>query len=268
MKKTGLFLFVVTQFFLSILLPLGNLKPAETYQAFLNVVPDITQSEYVSYSDRESELTRFAIPDYTSETQPNSCGPISGAIICGYYDVFYPDVVPNFVTSFNGPYGLGFYSSHTKIDRIISKLMTYMCVVTGVTVANYKSGLSDYFYLFAGLTVTYNSVKQGNSLNFNACKTEIDAGRPIAIFMSLYNNTNYFQIDPGFDGVNSYIFINNHIFTASGYETVNYYRIENGVEVLFRTDNYLYVQTGWGYSGYMCVDRNLTINDAYGVAVS
>ncbi len=268
MKKLCTLLFVAANLFLSIISPL-SFNPSEKVFGLMSV-PYATVIEYVNYSDSETDtyFTGFGLPRYSNDTNNMSCGPVSGAIICGYYDMFYPNVVPSFVTSYTLPEGSGFYSTDPKITRLINNLTTFMCASNGCTVAQYKSGLSDYFRLFAGLTVSYNSVMQGSSLNFAACKAEIDAGRPVAIFMSYYNTSWQATPQAGQDRIRRNLYNNNHVFTAYGYQTTKYYRIENGAKVLFRTDRYLLIQTGWGNMDYMSIDGNLSLNDACGVGVS
>lgn len=246
----------------------GSLPKKVTYST-IYTTPDLTLIEYVNYSRKEVTENRFSIPSYTCEYNKHSCGAISGAIIVGYYDYFYPDVVPNYVTHYMGSTGIRFYSSGTQIDRLINNLITAMCISnTGCTVSQYKTGLSDYFYLFAGLTINFNSVKSGAAIDFNACKTQLATGRPIALFLSLYSVVRQAGWGDEQDIIESDIYINNHIVTASGYRTVEYYKMENGKEVLFRTDNYLHIETGWGYKMLLDTGRNITLNDAYAVGVA
>lgn len=231
--------------------------------------PDLTLTEYINYDRKEITENWFSVPSYTCEYNRSACGAVSGAIICGYYDCFYPNLVPNFVTYFMPPPDIGYYSSGTHINRLINNLIVAMCISnTGCTVAQYKNGLSDYFKLFAGLTVNYSSVKSGTAVNYGACKTQLNAGKPIALFLSSYSVVRQAGKEVGQDIVESDIYINNHIVTAFGYRTVEYYRIEDGIEILFRTDNYLYVETGWEYYALLDTGRNITLNDACAIGVA
>lgn len=146
--------------------------------------------------------------------------------------------------------------------------MNFMCAQSGVNVAHYKEGLSDYFELFADLIIYFNRlVLSGGGIHFYGCKQEINAGRPIALFLSYYNVCSLSTPQNGQDKLVTQVYINNHIVTASGYKTVNYYKIQSGVETLFRTDNYLFVETGWELSYWMYLGYNMTVDDAYGIGV-
>ena len=249
--------------------PLSALANDKEYQTIVTV-PDRIDTEYINYSRKESTKNFFILPSYTCSFNKSACGPVSAAIITAYYAVSCPALFPGFTPHYYSPTDgrIIFYSSHAKIDWLLSSYITIMSVSVGngVTVARYKQGISDYFSIVAGLTVTLGrQVLTNGSLHFQGCVTALDAGRPVALFMSYYNIAILGTPQDGQDKLIQHVYINNHIVTACGYEIIKYYRIENGVEKLFRTDNYLAVQTGWGYAAWMYVGSNFTAHDAYSV---
>jgi len=138
----------------------------------------------------------------------------------------------------------------------------------GTTVKGYKDGLYWYFLLISGETVYYDNVMSGGSLNFGAASAQLDAGKPVALFMSDYNLASTHNVGTGEDKLNNMVFINNHIMTAIGYYIINYYEETGGVETLFRTNYFLCVESGWDYRGMLYIGNNLTVDEAYGVGVA
>lgn len=231
--------------------------------------PKRTDTEYIDYSRKEETKFFFVIPSYTCTYNASACGPVSGAIITGYYDYFYPDLIPGYQTYYISPiYGLRFYSGNQRINYLIDDYINIMCAQNGVTVAHYKEGLSAYFELVAGVIICYSRlVLSGGGIYFYGCMQEINAGRPITIFTSYFNTAILSTKSDTQDKLITDVYINNHIVTASGYKTVKYYKMQSGVETLFRTDNYLFVETGWETSEWMYLGYNMTIDDAYGIGV-
>lgn len=230
--------------------------------------PDREEDEYIYYSRKESSFYYFNMPCYTNNNNNKSiCGPVSGAIVTGYYAYYYPALVPGWQTySITSTGNIIFYTWNIQIDYLIDTYTNIMSAQAGVTVANYKQGLSAYFKLIAGVTVYYNRLlMSGSSIHWASCVSEINALRPIVLFLSYYNLSYIANPSAGQDKLHSDVYINNHVMTADGYETVKYYEMQSGVETLFRTDCYLWVETGWQTWGKVYLGRNFAINDAYGV---
>jgi len=240
---------------------------AESYQG-TGPNPDRCENEYIYYSRKESSFYYFEMPDYTNTNTNNSiCGPVSGAIVTGYYAYYYPALVPGWQTYYISSGNVYYHSWSVQVDLLIDNLTTAMRASSGVTVDNYKKGLSDYFRLVAGVTVYYNRLLQGGGggVHWASCVSELNALRPIALFLSYYNLSEVGAVSTGEDKLHSCVYINNHVMTADGYQTVKYYEMQSGVETLFRTDYYLWVETGWHTWGKVYLGRNFTVNDAYGI---
>lgn len=274
MKKIKLSVMLIFTFIIAAAFGNNLIKPvatseknSESYKTIITI-PNRLDTEYINYSRKEESKYLFMMPSYT-HTNASACGPVSGAIITGYYAYFYPSLVPGFQTYYISPtYGLGFYPGNQHIKNLINDYINIMCAQTGVTVAHYKEGLGDYFELIAGKIMYFDRLAlSGGGIHFYGCMQEIDAGRPITLFMSYYNTSILSTPQDGRDELITEVYINNHIFTACGYKTIKYYKLQSGVETLFRTDNYLFVETGWETSRWVYLGYNMVIDDAYGIGV-
>lgn len=176
---------------------------------------------------------------------PNSCGAVAGAEIISFYDKYYPNLIPNWVSYYtaSGKYRL---QDTTIVPALMRDLYTRMRTNVddvGVSRTDFLNGLTSYVQA-NGYQVSYESVKSGSTVNYEKCKNAIENNKIVVL---LSNPTNVYEISLG-TGMDSIVPISisgAHIMVAFGYLEVKYYNNSG----LFRTDKYLNVAMGQtGYS--------------------
>ena len=226
-------------------------------------------SETIAYARKEEELIEFpyAVPTYYASTLSNACGPVAGAIVVGYYDKYYEDLIPNY-TAYYAATGRYRRPDSTYVPALIQELYTLMqtnVVDVGVSVSECKAGLWDYV-LARDFSITYTTVKS-NSATFNeiGCKYAISNQQPILLFCN--SVTTYLYADGELEDELIYVQTSSsHIVVCYGYYKVKYYNESN---VNFRTDTYLEVATGWldNSTGYVKANDTSWLDEAYAVDI-
>lgn len=124
--------------------------------------------------------------------------------------------------------------------KTLYALMKTNVVAAGVSVDEFKSGLSEYAQN-QGYSIGYASLGKGTGFNYNAFKTAIQNNRIAALFVSpsnLYTITA--QSDK--DVLTTKNISSNHIMIAYGY-----YEVKYTMGSSTRTDRYLQVATGFDF---------------------
>lgn len=229
---------------------------------------DIT-SEQVYYTSKsvDSFSTDNYVPFYTPNTTlANSCGATGGAIIVGFYDKYYENLIPGYTTYYtaNGRYKPvdSTYIPALMVD--LYDLMRTNVDDVGVSESDCRNGLRSYVQ-GKGYSLTYTSIKTGSALNMNACKNAFQNNKPILLFCE-EAGVAYIGEASGYDNITTTPIANNHIMVAFGYYQVKYYNGSNN----FRTDTYFYVAPGlFGLtSGWVNVDSIDWLNNGYIVTIN
>jgi len=221
-----------------------------------------------AYRSKDSYEFEYGLPGYYASNHVNSCANIAGGNVLGYYDIFYPNLIPNYETLFEINGKIKYRIQDSIITSIISNdLYKYMLTAeqNGTTFENFKSGLKKYINQ-QGYNVEYYETVENNKLDIGAYLTEIYTGRPVVVFMSGYNMTDEPLPDDGYDMLHIAYYKTNHAMAASGYMNIEYY---NSANVMFRKDSYLSVCTGntWIKRGYMRLNDKETFNHAIGIEI-
>ena len=227
-------------------------------------------SDTISYAicSRDSYEFEYGLPGYYYSYNLSSCANIAGGNVLGYYDIFYPNLIPNQETiyEYNGKY---YYKSQSdEVTSIISNdLYKYMQTTeqNGTYFENFQSGLKKYVNQ-QGYNAEYYETVENHKLDINAFLTEIYMGRPVVVFMAGYNVTDGPLPDDGYDILHIAYYKTMHAMAASGYMNVEYYNSKN---VMFRKDSYLRVCAGssWTRIGYMRLNDKETFNHAIGIEI-
>jgi len=226
--------------------------------------------ENIYYARKEQTYTLFEnlVPYYSNAytSLTNTCGPVAGAIVVGYYDKFFEELIPNYVAY----YASGRYKTNdsTHVPALIQDLYTRMRTNVddvGVSESDCINGLTSYVQS-TGRTISYTNIGHGNSLNHTLCNGAIAQGRPILLFCDNFSLYAFGQND-GYDDWTQLQTTGAHIGVAFGYITVNYYD-EN--DVLFRTDHHIEVATGWTSNrfGYLNANDGSWLNNGYIVDIT
>ncbi len=201
-------------------------------------------NEVIDYTSRDdSVFNRVAggAPLYeTVRGLTNSCGAVAGAQIVGYYDKYFPELIPDWVSYFpaNGRYKI---QDSIYVPALIRELYTLMDTNVqdaGVSEEEFKKGLNKYIENH-GSKISYQSVMSNGIVDYNACKNAIDSNKILVLFSRACYLNSVITVD-GHDEIIAYNLPSAHIMIAYGYEQFSYYNASG----LFRSDMYLEVATG------------------------
>lgn len=232
-----------------------------------------SDTETIDFTNRvvNSNTTVGNVPLYyqTSDLD-NACGATAGAIIIGFYDRYYQELIPNY-SSYLEVINRYLSNDSTYIPALMQELYTLMRInvdAPGVSMSDCMDGLNEYVS-DKNRTFSYTSVKTSNGINVNSYIASIDANKPVILFNG---STDIYKISHGAnrDTLVKSIISNNHVYVGYGYSIISYYN-SNGN---FRTDTYLIVACGLSTltTGYLRVSSTATTvsNDwsIYGYSVS
>lgn len=195
----------------------------------------------------------------------NDCANLAGSIVLGYYDILYPEIIPNFNSAslYNGSWRYARQSA--EVDAVITSLYYSMRtnINDGTTVSDFKRGMQTYVNE-RGRSINYTSVLTNGTFNYNNYKNRIAQG-PVALFLTSFNVTQRITAIGNVDMMQTYYYSVNHVMVGSGYQDIDYYR--NGV--LFKSDNYLKISTALNNTatGYMRLNDNARIADAISIDI-
>ncbi len=213
-------------------------------------------------------VTQYRMPLYYATGElTNCCGPVGGAIVVGFYDRYYPDLIANWTPYFSN--NMYKRADTTYVPAVMRELYTLMRTNVddvGVSQADCKAGLQQYFS-DRNRTLSYSSIESNSSFNYNLYKQAINANKPVLLFCNNVtistlnfsqqnqNTTFSHQTIPG-----------GHIVVGYGYSTINYY----SGDTITRTDHFILVSSGRSSlaDAYINVGSTSWLVDGYAVAVS
>ena len=227
-------------------------------------------TETVSYTNREVSTVEIpkGVPRYTQMSDlENSCGPTAGAIIVGYYDKTYTNLIPNYTPCLASGKFLG--KDKVYVPQLMRDLYTLMRTNVddvGVSETDCLNGLHTYVDNH-GYSISYTNAKSGNTVSESVCTNGFNNLQPIMLFckkMDLYLLTNNSETKQ--DKLVMSAYTGGHVVVAHALYTIKYY---NG-NINFRTDKYLEVATGMAEitSGYIKIASTDWCNAAYAVNIS
>lgn len=196
---------------------------------------------YVSKQVIDEINTANGAPEYSAVSGiQNGCGPVAGAIIVGFYDKYYDNLIPNWTSAYsNGRYKMQNNANVTPLLQDLYQRMQTNVVAPGVSESEFKNGLKSYV-VDHGYNLEYNSLGNGNNFDYSAFKIAVNNNEPTVLFI---RPSNYYILSEDNDNKDSITLGNingNHIMVAFGYYEVKY-TLSNGTT---RTDKYLHISTG------------------------
>ena len=207
------------------------------------------------------------VPFYHDGTLQNACGPIGGAIIVGYYDKYFQNLIPNYTNYYTAT---GKYRpiDSVYIPALIQEMYTEMqtnVVAPGVSESECLNGLRSYVE-GKGYSISYTAVKPYNgTFNHTAYQNAINNGQPVILFcdsvqlvqVSEYSTYNQFIVEQESQ---------DHIIVGFGYQIYRYY---NASGTNFRTDIYLAVATGWNLNkiGFVKINDDGWLDSGFAVEI-
>ncbi len=214
-------------------------------------------------------VTQYRIPLYDATGElTNCCGPVAGAIVVGFYDRYYPDLIANWTPYYtaNNRYKL---ADTTYVPAVMEELYVSMRTNVddvGVSQADCKAGLQDYFS-DRGLTLSYSSIESNSVFNYDLYKQSINANKPVLLFCNgvTISWPNFSEQNQNTTFAHQTI-SGGHIVVGYGYSTVNYY----SGDTIIRTDYFILAASGRSsmLDAYINVGTTSWLVDGYSVTVS
>lgn len=230
------------------------------------LIATYASSETISYVSKqivENISTANNTPLYNAVSgMQNGCGAVAGAIIVGFYDKYYANLIPDW----DSYYSSGMYriQNGTYVQTLLFDLYDRMqtnVVAEGVSENEFKNGLKSYV-VDHGYNLEYTSLGTGNNFNYSTFKTGVNNNQPTVLFVQP-SNIYSLQTINGEDVLTFSNISGNHIMVAYGYYEVKY-TLSNGT----RTDKYLRVATGFSGSSVALYKVGSYVNAAYKVTIN
>ena len=227
-------------------------------------------TETVNYTNREVSLVEIyqGVPLYTQLSYlENSCGPTAGAIVVGYYDKYYTNLIPDYTPCLSS--GKFLKNDKVYVPQLMSDLYTLMRTNVddvGVNETDCLNGLRTYVNNH-GYSISYTNAKSSDTVNESICANGLNNLQPTLLFcrkMDLYQiGQNAAKTQ---DTLVASAYTGGHVAVVYAVCTIKYY---NGSDN-FRTDKYLEVATGMPEmsSGFIKLTSTDWCNAAYVVNIS
>lgn len=273
--KTFISLIVSLVAFLSIS-PLVNVSNDELYfgDGYNGAILTGSGIEYINYSTKEEEeyLIAGGLPLYYDvSTRTKTCANVAGAIVLGYYDKTFDELIPDF-TSARIIRGKVLYSTQTEaVQAVMDKLYGYMGTNStdtgGTSISGFKNGLKKYVNE-QGRNLTYSGIGQNGQLNKSVFIQTIESKNPVALFVSKYNliPIKDFSISATQDKLEKQYYSGNHVLMSYGIKEIRYYNADG---TLVKNLTLLMVATGYCQDPlyYIEMASNSGIIDSYSINV-
>ena len=231
-----------------------------------------SKCETIVFARRATDSYEFpnGLPGYANSSMISSCANIAGGNILGYYDIKFPNLIPDCETAYESNGKMVYHYQPKKVTDIISNdLFNDMGTIEGkgTTFEGFKTGLTKYVNR-QGYKANYYEAAPNGKLDYEEFRTQIFYARPVALFLSSYNVSFGPLTKPnkGEDDLCTNYFNSNHVMVASGYMKMEYY---NSNLVIFRRDTYLKISSGYPTLniGYMRINTNENFEHAIGVQI-
>lgn len=233
-----------------------------------------TMTETFSYSTKttESYFINTSVPAYyDTANRDYTCAPVAGANIIGFYDRYFPDLVPDIATGYARGTRYNYYAMaryETQLQSLVDDLVTRMGTDSdGTNKSGFVTGLSSYV-ASRNLSVTFTDITQEVTnayvLDLEQAIAQLNSGNPIAFFTSGVNFTTF--TDTGSSVSMTIKSANdNHIFVAYGYQKVVYYDASGNI-----VRKYISFSTSSGengLTGYYVLNNNMIVKSALAVHI-
>lgn len=226
----------------------------------------VEQSYTISYDHKTVTDTgiQYGLPEYSPATG-TSCANAAGAILIGYYDRFYANLIPNFQPYLMIGTTLVYRAGSSETEDLMAQLKNLMGTDdTGTTYTGFNAGLTSYVQS-KGYTYTTTSLFTNNTFDFNRYKTTVNGGTPVAFFFDGYA-VGATSEGSSVDTVNNAVSANTHVAIGYGYKEDVYYNANNNV---IATQRFLRVSSGLALYGLCYFNLNYgTINKAIAVTIA
>lgn len=225
--------------------------------------------ETINFASVDSSYiqTPNRVPLYHNTTFENACGALGGAIIVGYYDKYFENLIPNY-TSYYTATGRYRLQDSTYVPAMIQEMYTAMqtnVVAPGVSESECLDGLETYVE-GKGYSISYTAVKPYNgTFSHTAYQNAINNGQPVILFCDTVQLVQAFEYDT-YHQIGVAQESQDHIIVGFGYQVYRYY---DANENNFRTDIYLAVATGWNPNniGFVKINDDSWLDSGFAVDI-
>ncbi|MCI8436051.1 MAG: hypothetical protein HFK10_08890 [Clostridia bacterium] len=182
---------------------------------------------YTSKTEVDKGGFTYGMPAYDSPESNTSCANIAGSVIIGYLDTINENLIPNFVTYRQIGDKRFYKGAVAEINAVTLELKTLMGTDAngGTTYSGFVDGMARYAQN-RGTSFTFTSVMSGGAFDYAKYKTQIDMGKPVALFLSGFSIVSYGGINEG-NGQDSIGMSNyptaTHVLVGYGYKRVQYF---------------------------------------------
>lgn len=227
---------------------------------------DRTQTiEYARKEIAEEYSIQHDLPNYYASAEDAGCAYTAGAVVFGYYDQFYEDLIPDWKAYTKLGTVFKYKKGGQAIEDLTKRLHNLMLSGSdekGATYAEFQDGMQKYA-AERGHTYTSSSVFYKGKFQFDKYKQSVDAGKPVVLFLSGFTMLDGIDEATGRDTVRSSYCALTHVEVGCGYKVYNYYG-SNGKKT---TNIYLKVASGLsdyniGYlniNGYGNIDKAISV---------
>jgi hypothetical protein len=230
-----------------------------------------TSSEYIYYTYRSENKYEMA-KRYPGLTEvgglSNACAPIAGGNIVQYWDRYDTNLISDYTPGvYFGSYYLYKEVSQT-LNSVITQLYNDMGTNSGdagTSITQFRNGLTTYCNRQGYYTVSFNSCMNNGSFDYNAAKTLMSQGQPLALFLDVYTVIDITAND-GYDYLLYDIGDGCHVMAGFGYKEITY-TLSGGSS---RTDYYIAVASGLSMRkrGYFNINYSTQIDQVYGISIA
>lgn len=244
----------------------------ESHYFGISTIYTTTQTFSYSTKTTESYFINTSVPAYyDTANRDYTCAPVAGANLIGFYDRYFPNLVPDIATGYARGTRYNYYAMsryETQLQSLINDLATRMGTNSnGTNKDGFMTGFSSYV-ASRNLNVTFTNITQEVTnafvLDFEQAVAQLKNGNPIAFFTSGVNFTTF--TDTGSSVSMTIRSANdNHIFVAYGYQKVIYYDASGNV-----LRKYISFSTSSGengLTGYYVLNNNMTVGSALAVHI-
>lgn len=232
----------------------------------------VEQEQTVSYSSKNTATYSipYDLPNYFGSNEGiTGCANTAGAILIGYYDRFYENLIPNYKSYTQVGSVIRYKTGTTEVANLINQLYILMGTDVnhwGTTYSEFQAGMSSYVSS-KGYTYTTTNVFSNASFNMQNYKTSVENGKPVALFLTGYALLNEIVETTNMDTIKSGYSTNSHVVIGCGYKIDTYYNLSGQIVT---TRQYLKVASGNDiYNiGYLNINGLGQIDKAIAVSIS
>ena len=230
-------------------------------------------TETITYSTKKDNKSFIAggVPKYFNTTEyTNTCANVGGAIVLGYYDKEYEELIPNFQAARVIRDKILFAKQTTAVQDVIKDLYKKMdtnVTGAGTTAKDFRTGLQNYV-LEKGRKISYTSVVNNEKIDFDIFKQAITEKKPIALFVSKYTmlSLGSLEKDNYSDEYNKSFYGGDHVLIAYGIREIIYYNDNGSIK-----DQVTLLQVATGYSqdalAYILLDERVKVIEGYKIDI-